>query len=485
MSSSFKQKIFDKLRKGYAPVELSPKANLTSTYKNIFKPLVNRKDFNLLFELFDTNEAILRAWSFLGLHHVLEETSVYEEERIKRIQKIILEVLNDSREINYYGDSVELRTSLREHHVRRICELNKKLSFKPAFEYCLSFDKVTDSVVSDLIENVVSKTAAPNVESLILRLANNTGIRDFHLKNQMVKSFENLSQEGDVTKLNEITNLFKSYLTQINEDKITDQEFLKNVKPLQESIFRVGTAILGLSLEEETLEFVNSLRYPYGSLFLIAKRYCNNSKFVSIILRKLEESENPNFISEILKAILVLREKIENWEDLIIENVRNFQIVDRSLINGMQESNLINQELIVNLLNEGDKWSLEFIRETLVDNPEMLEQWQDVKNEFIKILKLTTARTSDEIKDLLKKKEMILKLIIDLQVKELVHFCLENLQSLEDKNLKKLAVFSILKFGEENLMLELKELMKKNADLAKLVLNFVDNLNRNEWKFFY
>jgi len=484
MSSSFKQKIFDKLRKGYAPVELSPKANLTSTYKNIFKPLVNRKDFNLLFELFDTNEAILRAWSFLGLHHVLEETSVYEEERIKRIQKIILEVLNDSREISYYGDSVELRTSLREHHIRRICELNKKLSFKPAFEYCLSFDKVTDSVVSDLIENVISKTATPNVESLILKLANNTSIRNFHLKNQMVKSFENLSQEGDVSSLSEITILFKSYLTQINEDKITDQEFLKNVKSLQENIFRVG-AILGLSLEEETLEFVNSLRYPYASLYLIAERYYNNNKFLSIILRKLEESENPNFISEILKAILVLKENIENWEKIIVENVRNFQIVDGSLINSMQESNLINQELIVSLLNEGDKWSLEFIREALIDNPEMLERWQEVKIEFIKILKLTTVKTSDEKKALLKKKEMILKVIIDLQVEELINLCLENLQSLEDKNLKKLAVFSILKFGEESLMLKLKDLMKKDADLAKIVLNLIDSLDRNEWKFFY
>ena len=484
MSNSFNQKIIDKLRKGYAPVEQSPKANLTSTYKNIFKPLVNRKDFNLLFELFDTNEVVLRAWSFLGLHHILEETSVYEDERIVRIQKIILEVLNDNREISYFGDSIELRTPLREHHVRRICELNKKLSFKPAYDYCLSFDKMTDSVVSDLIENVVSKNAAPGIESLILRLANNTSIKDFHLKNQMVKSFENLSQEGDITKLNEITSLVKSYLTQINEDKISDQEFLKNVKSLQESIFRVG-AILGLSLEEETLEFVNSLRYPYGSLYLIAKRYYNNDKLISIILKKLEESKNPNFISEILKAILVLKDKIENWEKIIIENVRKFQIVDGSLINDMQESNLINQELIVNLLNEGDKWSLEFIRESLNDNPEMLEQWHDVKNEFIKILKLTTAKTSDEKNVLLKKKEMILKVIIDLQVEEFIKICIENLQSLEDKNLKKLAVFSILKFGEENLMLELKELMKKDADLAKVVLNLIDSLDRNEWKFFY
>ena len=266
MSSSFNQKIIEKLRKGYAPVELSPKANLTSTYKSIFKPLVNRKDFDLLFELFDTNEVVLRAWSFLGLHHILEETSVYEEERIKRIQAQILEVLKDYREISYFGDSGELRTSLREHHIRRICELNKTLSFKPAFEYCLSFDKVTDSVVSDLIENVVSKTAAPNVEPLILRLANNTSVRDYHLKNQMVKSIENFSQEGEVTKLNEVTSLIKSYLTQIKEDKITDEEFLKSVKSFQENIFKVG-AILELSLEEETLEFVNSLRYPYSSLY--------------------------------------------------------------------------------------------------------------------------------------------------------------------------------------------------------------------------
>ena len=80
---------------------------------------------------------------------------------------------------------------------------------------------------------------------------------------------------------------------------------------------------------------------------------------------------------------------------------------------------------------------------------------------------------------------MILKLIIDLQVEELVTICLENLKSLEDKNLKKLAVFSILKFGEESLLLELKELMKKDNDLAKVVLNLIDSLDRNEWKFYY
>ena len=484
MSGSHIQKIITKLRQGYTPVEQCPKANLTSTFKNLFKPLVTRKDFNLLFELFDSNEVILRAWSFLGLYLILEETSVYEEERIEKIQKIILEVLNDSRDISYYGDSAELQTSLREHHVRRICEINKNLSYKPVLEYCLSYDKVIDNVVSDLIENVVSKSDDSKVEPLILRLANNVSIRDFHIKNQMVKSFENLSQERDVKNLNAITNLFKSYLTQIKENKITDEEFLKTVKSLQESIFRVG-AIIGLALEEETLEFVNSLRYPYNSLFIIAKRYNTNDKLVSIILRKLVESENPNFIAEVLKAILVLKERIKNWKDFIIENIRKYEIVDAKLISDMQESKLINQDLIVNLLNEGDSWSLEFIREALIDNPELLEKWQDIKHEFIKVLELTTVKNPDEFKILMKKKEMIFKVIIDLQLKDFVKLCLENLPCLTDKNLKKLAVFPILKLGDESLMLKLKDLMKKDAELAKLVLDFIGYLNRNEWKFYY
>ena len=483
MSSSTKQKIMDKMRRGYTPVEQSPKANLTSTYKNLLKPLINRKDFNLLFELFDTNEVILRAWSFLGLHHILEENTVYQEERIKKIREIILEVLKDEREIVYYGGSNELRTSLREHHVRRICELDKKLSFEPALEYCSAFEKVTDSVVTDLVEGVISKYAEFDVESLILRLATNTSVKDFHLKDQMVKTFDNLSKLVQIQKLDEITILFKEYLKQIQENKITDQDFLKNVKSLQENLFRVAS-ILGLGLEEETLEFINSLKYPYNSLDVIAKRYKSNKKFVSIILNKLNESNNPNFISEILKAILVMKDKIENWQQLILKKVKEFQIVDASLIDDMQESNLINQDLIIELLKEGDVWSLEFIREFFIDKPEILEKWQNVKHKFIEILKMTKEETQD-LNTLIKKKELVFKLIIDLEQHDLVPYCLNNFNILNDENLKKIAIFPILKFGTESLMLELKEQMKQDPNMAKFVLNFIESLDRNDWKFFY
>ena len=481
MSSSTKQKIINTLRRGYTPSESSPKADLTNTYKSLFKPLVNKKDFNFLFELFETNEVILRAWSFLGLYYILEETSVYQDDRIQKIQQIILEVLKDEREITYYGGSVELRTSLREHHVRRICELNTNLNLQPAVEYCSSFEKVTDSVVSDLIENVVSKTAEDNIESLILRFAGNTSTRDFHLKNQMVKSFENLYGKKEVKNLTEITTLFKTYITQIKENKIKDPDFLKSVKFLQESIFRVG-ALLGLALEEETLEFITSLQYPYNSLDIIAKRYKNNEKFLSIILVKLEENNNPNFISDILKAILVLKEKIDNWRGIIIDNVKKFHIVDSFLIENMQESNLINPELILNLFNEGKQWSLEFIREFFNENPNLLEEWQKVKQEFVKILERSVEEKNETLLD---KKEMIIKLIIDLQEKELITYCLKNFKIFNDNNLKKLAVFPVLKFGEDKILHELKDEMKKDPDMAKFVLNFIDNLNRNEWKFFY
>ncbi|MBY9002718.1 MAG: hypothetical protein KGD73_01980 [Candidatus Lokiarchaeota archaeon] len=481
MSSSSKQKTIDALRKGYTPVELSPKANLTNSYKNLFKPLVNRKDFNTFFELFETDDVILRAWSFLGIHHVLEENSVYQEDRIEKIQDIILKVLKDERDITYYGGSAELRTTLREHHVRRVCELDPKLNLKPALEYCSRFEKMNDSVVSDLIENIISKSADENIESLILRIASNTSVRDFHLKNQMVKSFENLSDKREVKNLSEITTLFKTYLKQIKENKITDQDFLKSVKSLQETIFRVG-AILGLAIEEETLEFINSLKYPYSSLDLVAKRYENNEKFVSTILTKLKETKNPNFIAEILKAILVLKDKIDNWKEIIIENVKEFHIVDGFLIEDMQESNLINPKLILDMFNEGGQWSLEFIREFFDENSNLLEEWSEVKREFVKILEMPVEETN---KMLLDKKEMIFKLIIDLQEKNLINYCLNNFKSFKDNKLKKLAVFPILKFGEDKILKELKEEMKKDADMAKFVLNFIDSLNRNEWKFFY
>ncbi len=65
MSMLYKEKVINKLRKGYSPVEESPKDELTSIYKQAFKPLVDKKNLDIFFEVYETNEVILRACNFI------------------------------------------------------------------------------------------------------------------------------------------------------------------------------------------------------------------------------------------------------------------------------------------------------------------------------------------------------------------------------------------------------------------------------------
>ncbi|MFX1497738.1 MAG: hypothetical protein ACFFBH_09445 [Promethearchaeota archaeon] len=477
---SYKEKIVNKLRKGYSPIEVSPKDELTSTFKNIFKPIVNKKDLNFFLDLFDTNEVILRAWSFLGIFYILEESKIVEEDIKLRIQNVISEMLKDKREVLYYGGSTEIRTSLREHHVRRICELDNSLVFEPVFEYCKSFEGEIDYVIGELLENIVAKTPDPLIETLILRQGKKVRRGDYNLNTYIVKAFENLGKIVELKDINAITELFKMYLTEIKEEKRNNQELLNNKMELKKNIFRVA-AVLALPLEEETLEFLTTLNYPFDSLDQIAKSYKTNERFKKILLQKLNESENPRLITDILKAILVLKENIENWKEIVIDYIKKYQIIDGPLIIEMQELNTLNEDKIVSFLNSGDNWSLDFIREFLVTNPEILDKLQALKREFIRILE----NFDDNENNLEEKKELVLKLIIDLKKTDLVEYCLKNFEYFKDENLKKLSLFPILKFGEEKLLLALKELMKGNDEIAKFVRQFWSRLERNDWRFFY
>lgn len=477
---SYKEKIVNKLRKGYSPIEVSPKDELTSTFKNIFKPIVNKKDLTFFLDLFDTNEVTLRAWSFLGIFYILEDSKIEEEDKKLRIQNIISEMLIDKREIHYYGGSTEIQTSLREHHVRRICELDNSLVFEPVFNYCKSFEGEIDYVIGELLENVLAKTPDPSIETLILRHGKKIGRRDYNLKTYIVKAFENLGKITELEDKNAITELLKIYLTEIKEEKSNTQELLNNKMQLEKNILRVAAG-LGLPLEEETLLFLSTLKNPFDSLDQIAKRYKNNEKFKKILLQKLNESENPRLITDILKAILVLKESIENWKKIVVEYIKKYQIIDASLIIEMQELDILNENMILNFLNTGDSWSLDFIREFLVTNPDILDKWQALKSELIRILESFNYTESN----LEEKKELALKLIIDLKKNDLVEYCLKNFEHFKDENLKKLSLFPILKFGEEKLLLTLKELMKGNEETAKFVRQFWNRLERNDWRFFY
>ncbi len=478
-----KEKIIIKLKEGYTPIELSPKDELTSIYKQAFKPLIDRKNLDIFIEIYDTNKVILRAWGFLGVYHILKEKEIGDEEKRLKVQKIILEVLGDKREIKYYGGTTEVRTPLREHHVRRICELDPSLIFEPVYKYCNSFEGEVDEVIVDLLENVLSKVSNPAIEPLLLNHAKKISKGEFNMKIHIVNAFENLGLVNELKQIDTITGLFKSFLNEIKQNKNNDHENLNKKNQLHKNILRVA-AIIDLDLEQETLEFVDSLKYPYNSLNQIAKKYKTNKEFKSILLRKLKESDNPRFITDILKAILVLKENIENWKDLVIEQVKKYQLTDGILITEMQESNLISEEMILSFLHKGESWYLDFIREYLIYNPEVLDEWEGLRGEFIRILKLFNPpeQSSEKFKV---KKELILKLIIDLKREDLVKYCLENFKNLDDDLLKKLALFPILKFGEESLLLKLKEIMKNNEETAKFVRRFWGRLERNDWRFFY
>ncbi|MFW9784773.1 MAG: hypothetical protein ACFFFB_21015, partial [Candidatus Heimdallarchaeota archaeon] len=384
------------------------------------------------------------------------------------------------REVYYYGGSSEIHTPLREHHVRRICELNNTLILKPVLEYCESYESEIDNVIGELLENILANSTDPTIEPLILRYAKKVSKGDYNLKSHIVKAFEKLGQSVELKEKGSITELFKNFLVEIKEHNKNDQDTLTNKLQLEKNIFRAA-AVLDLPFENETLDFISSLKYPFDSLEQIAKKYKNNDKFKTILLNKLAESSNARLITDILMAILILKENIDNWKELIIDNMQKYQIIDGPLIVEMQEANLLNENMIINFFNSGDNWCLNFIREFLVNNSEILDNWQSLKNEFIKTLELFEKTE----KNLEKKKELILKLIIDLKKDDLVKYCLDNFLFFKDENLKKLSLFPILKFGEESLLLKLKEVMITDKEIAKFVRNFWNRLERNEWKFFY
>jgi len=489
-----KERLIGQLRKGYSPLDGCPREELNTVFNKTFKPLVDKKDLDFFFEIFETNEAYLRAWGFLGIYNILKDKKIEDEKKRSRLHKIIIDLLNDNREIDYYGGKIEIQTPLRDHHIKRICELDKKLIFEPVYEYIQSSEIKTDEVIGELLENVLSKVPDPRIESIILKHARTVDEKDFIAKFHIINAYENLGKFYQLNEKSLITDIFKHYLNDIEEDQSESTEvnesrkleIVNRKRRLKENIFKVA-AELDLDLEKETLTFLDELTHPYNALKQIAKRYENNERFKSIFLRKLEESENPNFIKDILIAIIVLRNNIKNWKDLIIENLNKYQLCDGDLIEEMQTINFFSDEMLVKFLIEGEDWHLEFIREFLTNNPEILNDWVQFRNEFIKILTFLKPvnESWDKYPNLKKKKELVLKLLVDLEKKDMVEYCLDNFLNLKDSELRKIALFALIKLGNEELWLELKSLLKNNNDAADFFKKFWRSLERREWKFYY
>lgn len=483
MYSPNKNKIIGKLRSGYTPIEITPNKALSSTFKNIFKPLIKRKDLDFFFELYNMNDINLKAWSFLGIYHILENKTDIKDENKDKLHSLVLDLLNEKSEVTYYGGSVETRATLREHHVTRLVELENSLIFEAVLEYCNSFKGSPDGVIMELVEHVLSYSSEKSIEDMILHFSESIGSDEIGKKISLMNSFGNLYKKVALQRKAEITNLFKEYL-EYPKDK--EKNNLPKKRKLEELIFKVG-ALLELDLEEETLTFVDSLKYPLDSLDTIASRYKNNQKFRAILLKKLQESENPHFIVELLKAILVSKDEIPKWEDLVIDNVTKYHLSDGDLITAMQNSGLISEEMMLSFLNKASEWSLKFLRDYLIQYPERLDDWGNLNKTLIDILQSYNNPKKDlsEINRDYIVIKFILSMIIDLELKNFLEYSLETFKRLEDEKLKKIAIFPILKFGEQSLLLDLKNYMKENQEVGKFVMQFLNILERNEWRFYY
>jgi len=182
---------------------------------------------------------------------------------------------------------------------------------------------------------------------------------------------------------------------------------------------------------------------------------------------------------ELLKAILVLEEEFSDWKNLVKENVMKYQLVDVDLMNAMEKSELISEKMMSSFLNKADAWSLKFVREYLMQYPTRLNEWENLKDNMIGKLKM--YKSSEDTRVI----EFILSLIIDLELKSFLKYSFELFKQLENDMLKKMALFPILKFGEETLLLKLKDFMKEDHETGKFVMQFLTRLERNEWRFYY
>ncbi len=488
MSMSTKEKIINQLRKGYSPIEAGPKENINKIYKNFFKPRVDKKDLDFFFELFDTNESILRAWGFLGIQNILKDSIVYDDEKKMKVKNAIIDLLNDRSEIDYFGGSTEIHTPLREHHVRRLCELDPTLIFEPVYEYVQSTKGKMDVVIGDLLERVLAKVPNSRVESLLLEQTKNIDRKDFALKSTIINAFENLGETQPIKNKEAVLTIIKTYLKDIEEEILQEgnSEEKRKLEKLRENFFKVA-AVLDLNLEKETLEFLDTLTHPYADLPIIVTKYKNNDKIKSILLNKLSNTKNPNFVKDILLSILVIKEKIENWKDLVIDSINKYQIIDGDLIVEMEKVDIYNEDMLIEFLNKGDKWQLEFIREFLVNNPEKLDNWSKFRNEFISVLK--TFKDPEEswsiYPNLKEKKELALKVLIDLEKRDLIEYSLENFKNLEDDKLRKLALFTIIKFGKDDVLLQLKKYLETDKESSDFFKKFWRSLEIRDMQFYY
>lgn len=488
-----KEKIKRVLRKGYTPQSANAKPSIAAVYDNTFKGLKEGNRLELFFELAESDEPILIAWGFLGIYQLMEGRTYLSIEHREHLNTIIQNILNDPRTITYYSGDIETIVSLREHHGLRISWLNPEFTFQPVFEYCKSIG-TPDAVVGTLLESPLSKVKEDRVESLALRLGENLGDGQFSIKLNVITALDNIAGLVELKENDRILALFRRYLDELETDN--SEEFAQSEperktisskkKTLKEMIF-LTAARHGLGLKEEILNFLRNLSKPFKGLSKIAGAFNEDSEFIQLFLDKLQEVNNPHLISNLLEAILVVKVRIPNWKEIVVQNVKQYQLNEPELMEELEQADAIDEELALSFLKEGEEWQFSFLRQFFLNDPAKFDEWPNLQREIKNWLELKppVSTNEDMIKKFKDKKHFALRIVIDLERKELIEHCLDNYLRLGDKELKKTALFSVLKFGDDEIWIKLRREMEEDPEVKEHVTKFWNYLERRNWEYFY
>ena len=483
-----KQRVITNLKKGYTPQSAGAKPSLAQVFDHFFKPLMDGKKLDLFFDIFETDEPILRAWGFLGIYKVMEGREYLSIADRERLTKIITEILNDEREIEYLSGKYKTIVTLREHHGIKVSWIHSSFTFDPVLKYCMSKDK-PDRVIGALLEDILSKEKDSRVEPILLKHAEKVDPEDYGLQLNLVSAFENFGTHSGIEGKIKVGQIFKAYLNNVDLDKSEEQEENEALKvdirikkkKLQDNVFKAA-ASLKINLKSELLAYIKSLDKGFEPLGQIATHYKDDSDFKSSILKKLEETTNPHLISNLLEAVLVIRYNVPKWRELVLDNIEKYELDDPELIKELGKADLVTDSLAVKFLNARLEWQLNFVRQFLMDNPEKFDEWPEFRLELVKVLE---QFQDEQDKTFENKKRFVLRVLIDLDKRDMIKYCLENFSCLDSDELKKTALFAMINLGSDEIWIELRKLMEEDPEKKEYITKFWKSLERREWKFHY
>jgi len=327
------------------------------------------------------------------------------------------------------------------------------------------------------------------IEPLLLRHGKNVDSNDFITQLNLVLSFENLRRVIEIKEKEQIAQLFKVYLDNVNKDKTEENEkdeALKaeirlRKKKLKEALFQVG-AFLDIDLKGYLFDYIKSLTQSFENLPILAKVYKNDNQFIAIIIEKLENTTNSQLITNLLEAILEIQEGISNWREIILQYIKDYELNDQELIEKLGKTDLVNESLALTFLRSGLDWQLSFIRQFLINNPNKFEMWPKFKEELIILLEMFNSEQDSIFEN---KKRFVLRVLIDLDKRDMIKYCLKNYKYLNNDELKKTSLFAMINLGNEEIWSELRTLMEEDSESKEYITKFWKHLERCEWKFHY